>query len=1161
MVSNHDLHPQDLVVAPGFLVRQYGGRIHVTYPNKKAYFSVECDVPLCNFRIHDRKCFAYDKEGRAYIFPFDQSQPTVVSLPKKPHGWCVVPNTKHVLHWNILSLVATNTCDGTHETLRGHLAKVTCGDASTAVVATGDRGGHLCIWYVASWKCHHYIKTGRLPCDQVSLNKDERVAVRTTEKILIFDVTTGKPMFEKTVRAKNIQWCSFGLVVATSTQIHVYSRGELVLSFTYVTDGLIPSVSDRVWSVQNRNLHEFRFRSELVQWPAEIDDWITAPFFPSPRKHWPKRYLDVLAMAAKQWVPRVPEWDPPKIWFRHLALRNAIWDAVLDVGHYEATKAWSFLPSSTLRVWYEKCETKLSALVENDEYSEQIVELLTVCYRHLELQTGAIVRWCWYHHGRVKIRHILMHFTENDIGGQCMRWIVPLVHTQDSISCFSATGARLAIDNGFFLVFIRWLLDFHSHYPQEPTHHMKEIYATILRHVYRELSSEKMDIPLCESGRFVTPKRITLAHRHAYVRHGGLKGFITEVHVGGEPRVEWRPLDTSLTIQLDTEEIEVWTYYDADGPHTMLECALALLDEDAWSNNRDTKPWAWFDSEMGAFSAVGEHVRVFDEIMRIEKTQFDKDRNIVTDTKLTITDSEIVDMVWLVKMWSYVQGNMYLVAPLRLKICHCLSLATRKIHMNVTFAAEILHCCVHETIRKEREWRADSHATAMVAGEGGFYVGSKRGIIYEYANMTSMDHVRRTFESHTGPILQMHTMSTRLVSICDDQLNVWNLRTGTNIMTLDTDNRYVAILPHPNYRLWVVDEHRGRHIITLWDIFSEIPVRHVDTTDFESGSVLTTCEPVPTILIENTIYILDTGKRLHVKVPGDITCIAGTGTGTCGGTSEGVVFAVDHETGDIKTCEPSSRKCVSAIATVPETNTLIIGHVNGTVSVWDIDRHDFAVEYTVGKSPIHYIHAGSLFVMVACERRLCVLSVVRERALLSVHALNTAIGWSHPWKRRLLKDTKRVIQPSVVACLTQGRAVAAALALLDECTEEYHHRGPWCSHDFIEILLGNSGVHAHKILHRLASFRGPRFDCAICSDEETLDTICYLKTCQHRFHTECIRKLIKKTPEYHDQMQYEYALTVALRCPICRGAFTSEDVVDDTLLNKYLYIPYTSLNA
>ena len=378
-------------------------------------------------------------------------------------------------------------------------------------------------------------------------------------------------------------------------------------------------------------------------------------------------------------------------------------------------------------------------------------------------------------------------------------------------------------------------------------------------------------------------------------------------------------------------------------------------------------------------------------------------------------------------------------------------------------------------------------------------------------------------------------------------------------MTLDTDNRYVAILPHSDCQLWVIDEHRGRHIVTLWDIFSEIPVRHIDTTDFETGSVLTTREPVPTILIENTIYILDTDKKIQVKVPGDITCIAGIDTGTCGGTSEGVIFAIDHETGYIKTCKPPGRKCVSAIATVPETNTVIIGHVNGTVSVWDIDRHDFAVEYTVGHSPIHYLHAESLFVMAACERDLYVLSIVQERALLSVHALNTAIGWSHAWKRRLLKDTKRVIQPTVVACFAQGRAVATALTLLDECTEEYHHRGPWCSNDFIEILLGN--VHAHKILHRLASFRGPRFDCAICSDEETLDTICYLKTCQHRFHMGCIRKLIKKTPEYHDEMQYEYALAVTLRCPICREPFTSEDVVDDALLNKYLYIPYTSLNA
>ena len=42
----------------------------------------------------------------------------------------------------------------------------------------------------------------------------------------------------------------------------------------------------------------------------------------------------------------------------------------------------------------------------------------------------------------------------------------------------------------------------------------------------------------------------------------------------------------------------------------------------------------------------------------------------------------------------------------------------------------------------------------------------------------------------------------------------------------------------------------------------------------------------------------------------------------------------------------------------------------------------------------------------------------------------------------------------------------------------------------------------------------------------------YIDGCHHYFHWRCIEEHIKKTPEYHEEMQYQ-ALTVPLRCPVC----------------------------
>jgi len=123
--------------------------------------------------------------------------------------------------------------------------------------------------------------------------------------------------------------------------------------------------------------------------------------------------------------------------------------------------------------------------------------------------------------------------------------------------------------------------------------------------------------------------------------------------------------------------------------------------------------------------------------------------------------------------------------------------------------------------------------------------------------------------------------------------------------------------------------------------------------------------------------------------------------------------------------------------------------------------------------------------------------------------------------------------------------------IIEECTEDYADRKEWCDEDTVELLLDVPANASKLILKRLVTFKGPRIDCPICGDSETKDSVSFLKTCHHRFHTGCIAEHIRKTPEYHQEMQYEYALTVELKCPTCRAPFVSEDVKLDNILNGY----------
>jgi hypothetical protein len=46
----------------------------------------------------------------------------------------------------------------------------------------------------------------------------------------------------------------------------------------------------------------------------------------------------------------------------------------------------------------------------------------------------------------------------------------------------------------------------------------------------------------------------------------------------------------------------IWTYAHKEGPKTILECALTLLNEDLWSYQTTCKPWIWFNTHNLTFA-------------------------------------------------------------------------------------------------------------------------------------------------------------------------------------------------------------------------------------------------------------------------------------------------------------------------------------------------------------------------------------------------------------------------------------------------------------------------------------------------------------------------------------------------------------------------------
>lgn len=1158
-VNEHEISVDDQLIAPGYILNQSDGMLTLTYPNGSLYFSVACTTPLKSVRLDHNLCIGHQHKDIIHMFSFEHAQPTSVKLCHASTGWCLVPNTKCILHWDSVRLTVTNTADNTHENLRGHFSSVCAADASTSIAVSGDRTGYICIWFVASWKKHHYIRADHRSCQQILLYNDLQVAIRSEKAIHIYDVTTGTPVFQTELHSKSMQWCSRGLVVATGTHIRVYDEGTMTICFQNNATSLIPAQFNRIWSVSGTKATELRFHSQY-DWTAELLEWIEHPTFPCTDEYWPKRYLDVLAMSVTQWMPKLKEWTPPRIWFRHSKLRNAIWDMALDTKHFEYAKRWNFLPAQTRREWYRKCEHKLMQFVQDEAFSNDTARLLNLSYAHLELKTNEIIEWCWRHHGQLSLRKTLAYFLSHDFDGQYMRCISRLNSTCDAILCVTSDAANLAIQNGHMLCLIEWMLAFHKQYPFHPTHHMRAIYARCLLHIYTNLDKDDLRTPIETSGQFLPLKTLSPAHKGAYISCNNDKGFITSIEFGTVTSAEWRPIGKSTSQSLDTSDTSVWCYHNKQGPHTMLECALFMLNKDHWSTCSQKVPWLWFTTNVGASLCVGKTILLDGGTANIESAGWCHDiRYIVTDTRVKIYESDDIELQWMSDTWSYLEQAAYHIVPLQLKLCHSISAQLEAIALPTTMAAELVKCMHSDPVETQCTHTFDTFVTALAEDGHWFYVGSKSGVIYEYENMLALQSSTRTFDGHEFAIQQMYLMGSRLLSLCHKRINIWNVRSGKREWSLNTNAKYVAVVPMEPQSFCLINDQHGMQTMVVWDIVSEMPIQTIDTPEYFTGSLLTSCLPEPCVLLQNTLFVLQSQMTIPIETS-MTTCIFGTDEKLYGATSNGSLFMLNWQTRAIRewTIDPSL--AFSSMAVIEDLNIAVLGSSNGVFLVWDMLLETFVIQQTMSSAPIHAICSESLFTAVATYHDLHIMSIIPEKASLVVQALHHITKWSHAWKTRLLKDAQKIIEPAIFKSLSEGRENPIALQLLNTCTEEYEHRGMWCSSRLVDILLTcPEERRSQNILRRLVSFRGPRFDCAICNDEDKHDSICFLETCHHRFHSSCIQKLIEKTPEYHDEVQYDYALSFTLRCPICRSSFSPDDVGEDTLLNKYLYIPYSSL--
>lgn len=1143
IIHQKKLEIGDIFIEPGVIIQQKDSKINGFRPNSFQIFSFNCESTLTHLTMDSNKLFGLDQECTAHIFYTNGTTPETHNLKHKVLNWCIIPKTRIIISWNLLTLRAYNPDDNTNKLLNEHHARITCGSPFANIFATGDSTGILCIWYVAGFKCHHKIKTCSEAIVQIIIYASQ-VYVRTNSRVFCFDSQTGKKNYEITIVSNSFHCTNIGLFVSTPGFLRLFQEDKQILKFQHNTTRFVTSTQTRLWSIYDRMIQELNINRNIVKWPRDCIKWIQNPTFPFHRT-WPTdRYMDVFAMSVDEWMPKVMEndWDPPTQWFRHTALTDAIWNWSL-VHNIHLAKKWMFLPKEKLSVWYMMCVDDLKVKVTSYEYSSRTVELLA--HTVSNIKEKEILEWCWFHHSRLKMKPILMQLSEQDDNETLINIINKNKPSPDAILCLTPLSVRLWLLRGYVAVFIRMLDAYHNVYPYGPTSETRKIFELILSHLFTILDSSTCNIPLQESGYWKPKDRFLPSDKGKYIKSGSDEGFITKVvpKEDGTREITWKP--SVREVVLKPRNVNVWEYTHSEGPYTTLDCALTMVNY--CEKRKSIVKWNWFSSEIGAFLAESKLVLVFDKPMRIFSASWDvKGASIRTSTHMDIYEEENVCIDFESPAWSYNKDNKYSIAPLKLKICNNISIMSNPLEFK--HMEDILKCCAYKSVITEQVWSMENVITAMIIDFEYYMVGFQNGTIFEYRSISSFSNPIRVFHGHLSQIQSLHILDEYLVSMSEEKICIWCLKSGILYFSFENDVNFVAVVPM-NTQIWVIDREDWI-TATLWDL--ELKTK---TTKITLPSDGRTCYAfkilnTPTLITDCDIITWTNDAitcKYIINTKGHLTCVVPTEYGVCGGTSKGEIFLFDLKEKEMQMSAIAS--AITAIADIPNTDLIICGSHTGEISFFNTEQNKLDSCVYISNEPILHIHVENMFAIVTYRSSVRLLSVVTERASLSCHAIYSMMQWSSQWKMRLMQHVKQYIQPVVFCCLNRKKTIMVALDLIDMCTEEYADRTLWCAEEFCDLLLDMPLDASRNILKRLVSFQGPRIDCVICGDDEKKDTVSYLPACHHRFHSGCIDEHIRKTPEYHNEMQHEYALSFELKCPICREKFKSEDVKIDTILN------------
>lgn len=278
------------------------------------------------------------------------------------------------------------------------------------------------------------------------------------------------------------------------------------------------------------------------------------------------------------------------------------------------------------------------------------------------------------------------------------------------------------------------------------------------------------------------------------------------------------------------------------------------------------------------------------------------------------------------------------------------------------------------------------------------------------------------------------------------------------------------------------------------------------------------------------------------------------------------VFLYISQFGDIRVSNMTStffskRREMVLAAEIYGSKFVIIGTVKGTVVLFDfVCMCEIATVKLPGNPAIHDFSVDGCELYVCTDKGVFVLFVVPWNQETVLHALLETSSNSEAWSKAIKKFPFKFdkIMPTI-----------QFVHFIDMCTRgEKRISDTWRHKNVISALMkmnrrteALSTACVQRIIDSVSKREAP-FQCAICQsssvNESDAKKLYIIKPCLHRFHNECIHRLIEALPDVNDFTMHNWALETRLQCPICRTQFTPSDVAYDPISTKHCL--YTSSN-